>query len=432
MNASSFLTLLVLSCCYPLESLLSSDEPPEVDVLQYQVFLEPNFADQSISGHVRITYQIALEAESVSFDSGDLLVTKAKGDHIMGFRQEGKQTIISLSPDAPPLQEIELWYQGKPKRGLVFPKEQQLYSLYFTSDWMVCNFSPVDRAKLELTLLLPEGLTCVASGELQESATQEDHIRYVWRQDYETPAYTYGFAIGAFESWEIMQDRTKMVFYTDHYCPEDIETIFQTSGEMLDFFEEISGIPYPQSSYSQVLIGDHYQEMSGFAVLKHSYGYHLLLDSTETHLLSHELAHQWWGNRITCRNWQHFWLNEGFATFMSAAFNERHFGAAQYQKDIAAYRGVYEAIQAKGADKPLVFPNWNNPSRDDRNLVYFKGAYVLHLLRKEMGEEAFWQGIKEYSQTYLGQSVTTADFQKAMEQAADRSLVPFFERWVYE
>ena len=84
---------------------------------------------------------------------------------------------------------------------------------------------------------------------------------------------------------------------------------------MLDFFESKSGIPYPQKSYAQVLIGNHYQEMSGFAVLNHKYGTMVLKDGTETNLISHELAHQWWGNRITCRSWKHMWLNEGMATF---------------------------------------------------------------------------------------------------------------------
>ncbi|MEM9679926.1 MAG: M1 family aminopeptidase [Bacteroidota bacterium] len=210
-----------------------------------------------------------------------------------------------------------------------------------------------------------------------------------------------------------------------------MEQIFQYTGDMVSFFEEKTGIRLPQDSYSQILIGHHYQEMSGFAILRKSYGELVLNDSTETNLIAHELAHQWWGNSITCKNWNHFWLNEGFATFMSAAYNEHRFGKAKYQENIDAYFKVYDAIKSKGGDNPLVFERWLNPSRDDRNLVYFKGAYVLHLLRIELGEALFWKGIKEYSRAYYGKAVTTKDFQLAMEKASNQSLKDFFEEWVY-
>lgn len=200
---------------------------------------------------------------------------------------------------------------------------------------------------------------------------------------------------------------------------------------MLRFFEETSGIPYFQNSYSQILIGNHFQEMSGFAVLKQSYGEMVLKDSTEINLIAHELAHQWWGNMITCENLGHFWLNEAFATYMSAAYKEHRFGRDKYMQNIYAYYDVYKKIKAKGADKPLVFEGWSNPTADDRSLVYFKGAYVLHCLREELGDEDFWKGIKYYSQKYYGKSVVTQDFQEAMEKSTKRSLTAFFDKWIY-
>jgi aminopeptidase N len=200
---------------------------------------------------------------------------------------------------------------------------------------------------------------------------------------------------------------------------------------MIRFFEEKSGIPYIQDSYSQILMGNSYQEMSGFSMLKSSYGELVLKDSTEMNLISHELAHQWWGNMITCGNWNNFWLNEGLATFMSAAYNESRFGGEKYQADINAYRNVYEKIKNRGTDKSLVFEDWLHPSSDDRNLVYFKGAYALHMLRMHLGDELFWNGIKYYSKMYFGKSVTTRQFQKAMEESTNQSLEEFFNAWIY-
>ena len=166
-------------------------------------------------------------------------------------------------------------------------------------------------------------------------------------------------------------------------------------------------------------------------MLPESYGRAVLTGEGSVSLGAHELAHQWWGNMVTCRDWTHFWLNEGFATFMAAAYDERRFGQAQYLKDIDGVRRRYETVRDAGHDKPLVFPNWNRPTADDRTLVYQKGAYVLHLLREQLGEQAFWGGIRDYTRTHFGKSVTTVDFQKAMEQSSGRDLSKFFSAWVY-
>lgn len=119
------------------------------------------------------------------------------------------------------------------------------------------------------------------------------------------------------------------------------------------------------------------------------------------------------------------------ATFMSAAYNEHRFRNAKYEADINSYKNVYEGIKRREHDKSLVFKNWLNPTRDDRNLVYFKGAYVLHLLREEMGEDAFWKVIKLYSQKYFEKTVQTADFLKIMQDSSDKKLTPFFSKWGY-
>ena len=157
----------------------------------------------------------------------------------------------------------------------------------------------------------------------------------------------------------------------------------------------------------------------------------MLTDSSQINLAAHELAHQWWGNQLTCRSWNHFWLNEGMAVFMSSAFKEHRFGRAAYLADIEVYRQAWQKVEDKGLDKPLLFPDWSNPTPEDRTLVYYKGAYFLHLLREKLGEAAFWKGIQHYTQTHYGQSVESRDFQQAMEKGTGQSLQAFFGEWVY-
>jgi aminopeptidase N len=156
-----------------------------------------------------------------------------------------------------------------------------------------------------------------------------------------------------------------------------------------------------------------------------------MADSNAIGLIAHELAHQWWGNMVTCHAWTEFWLNEGFATYMAAAYREHRVGRETYLKDIASMKARYEEVRARGNDRPLIFPSWDRPTADDRTIVYQKGAYVLHELREMVGDAAFWAGIRRYTTDHFGKSVTTADFHIAMERASGMDLRAFFDRWVY-
>jgi aminopeptidase N len=110
---------------------------------------------------------------------------------------------------------------------------------------------------------------------------------------------------------------------------------------------------------------------------------------------------------------------------------EQRFGRAEYVREVETYRPSYQKVRDAGKDKSLVFPDWLHPTNEDRALVYDKGAYVLHLMREQLGEQAFWEGIRLYTRRYFSKSLTTADFQAAMERASGKSLADFFSKWVY-
>jgi len=407
--------------------------PSAVDVAKYHVVLEPNITNKSIRGNVVIDFYNYNKGSIVTFDSGDLIVDRVEGRFVKSFKQEKSTLIIELTTQTDEKQGVEIFFRGEPRKGLVFLTDKnQIYTVFSTDEWLVSNKAPSDKAKITMELIVPINFMGIGNGILvSRSILDEVRQKYIWNQEVEVPTYTFGFVVGEFNH---VVERVKGVsfqYYSSDYTENQLRTIFSNSEDMLDFFQEKSGIPFYQNSYSQILIGNHYQEMAGFAVLKSSYGRLVLNDVTETNLISHELAHQWWGNLITSKNWNHFWLNEAFATFMSAAYNEHRFGREQYLKDIKSYREVYLDIKKRGLDKKLHFQNWDNPTRDDRNLIYFKGAYVLHLLREKMGDEHFWKGIKMYSQTFKEKSVVSRDFQNVMEQSGEYDLQDFFDNWIY-
>ena len=401
------------------------------DILHYELSLSPNIQQASIKGELTICFTAAPDMTTIQLHAGNLSIDELSSYYVKGYRKEKSSLVIQLSEQLQGPQEIYIRYHGSPKRGLLFnPSQDQAHTVYFTDAWMPCHFEPADKATLSLNLVVPKEKQCIASGELQEIEEQGDKQLYKWKQDYETAPYTYGFAIGSFTEAKERYRDISLNYYASKLDETALKKVFEDTPAILRFFEEKSGIPYIQNSYSQVLIGNSYQEMSGLAVFNTSYPEFVFKDSSEIHLTAHELAHQWWGNMITCETFGHFWLNEAMAVYMASAFNEVRFGREKYEADIALYKGIYEDLLKRGKDHPLVFEKWNS-TRDNRNIVYYKGAYFLHLLREEMGDDTFWKCIRFYSESYWGKTVTTDDFKDAMEEISGLDLEGFFKEWVY-
>lgn len=402
------------------------------DVMSYEVTIEPNISQKYFEGVVTIDFESA--GDTVRFDCGNLKINHLEGDFVARHQQKDKQLIVHFNKQSPRKKRVVISYSGKSASGVkFFPEKKQMHTAYFTSHWMVCNIAPDDRAKINVHLIVPDKLKAVANGVLtSKESLGKDKTRFSWMQTNETPAYTYGFVVGDLNVYQNEYKNVSLEYYANHHTPEQLKQIFATTEDIISFFEEKTGTTYFQQSYIQVLgVGNTSQEITGLAILRDSYGEQVLNDPTQINLSAHELAHQWWGNMITCENWNHFWLNEAMAVFMSTAYKEHRFGKGKYNEDIQVYIGAYEKVKEKGVDKSLVFPDWNNPTPEDRTIVYYKGAYVLHLLKEELGDSLFWEGIKHYTQSNYGKSVNTRHFQTAMEQISKRDLSTFFNQWVY-
>jgi len=404
----------------------------DIDVLHYAATLEPDIAAKSVKGSVLIRFQTT--STEVELDCGDLTVdaVRAAGAPLR-FSVTNRRLRVSLQPEKR-VREIEIDFHGTPRRGIrFFPDRQQVYTVFSTSQWMVCVDDPADKATFSFKLILPASLTPMANGQLiSQRELPNDKRVSEWQQRTPIPTYIFGFAAGPFQVVKEKRRNVELQYFATNYTQQEVRRVFRDTPGMLDFFEDRAGVKYADRTYTQVLAaGGVEQEMSSFTALKEAYGKQLLENEQDLWLAAHEFAHQWWGNMVTCRDWNHFWLNEGIATFMAAAYLEHRFGRALYLREIETYRANYEKVRAAGKDKSLVFPDWLNPTREDRTLVYDKGAYVLHLLREEMGERAFWNGLRLFTRRHFGKSVVTTDFVAAMEEANGKSLKEFFAKWVY-
>ena len=438
-NISKLVSLVALFVITSNGLAQTNTSKPTFDVLHYDAEITPDINNKSVSGNVTITFKpLQKELDQITLSAGRLRVKAViKDGKSLNFRKTGRHLVIRFDQPLKKQSEhrVRVSYQGKPSYGVrFFPEKKQVYTIFSTSQWMPCVDSPDDRATFDLSLKGPTSkLEGLGNGEYLPTITTHTKIGFKWRQKVPVPTFLFGFAIGDFR--KVQEKRGATVFR--YMVPKDISEnealqIFRETISMLEFFERKSGMRYPLRSYTQVLAaGSPAQEMSGFAVMGENYGRGVLKDEKAIWLGAHEFAHQWWGNMVTNRDWTHFWLNEGLTNFLTAAYLQHRFGNEEYKKHIQRYRESYETVKKAGNDKPLKFPDWDRPTRDDRRIVYNKGAYFVHLLRLEMGEVDFWKGIKQYTQKYWGKSVVSKDFQRSMEKASGKDLSEMFDRWVF-
>lgn len=433
-----FTAMLVLFCLVWVRTAHTQGSPTQQDfgVLHYTARLDPNLSEKTLRGNETIRLVLLnADVRNIAFDAGDLVIdTVHQNGKKLSFEKVGKRLNIPLTGNYAANQHIaiQIKYHGAPRFGLEFhPEVDELYTIFSTSQWLVCLDAPDQRATLDLSVALPAGFNAIGNGQLAaKSRLSDKRVLYHWRQSEPVPSFVYGFAAGRFNKTDARAHGVHLRFLAQDLMASQLRHVFADSGDMLKFFGDRTGIPY-SGTYSQALVTRTIgQEMAGLALMSEAYGRDVLEKPADEDLIAHEMAHQWWGIGLTCRSWSDFWLNEGFADFMAAAYIQHRFGDEAYQAIVEHWHQSVERLAATGKDHSLVFQQWVHPSRDDRIVVYQKGAYVLHLLRAKLGEHAFWKGIQDYTQEFWGKSVTTADFKGAMERSSGKNLDGFFQQWV--
>lgn len=431
----------IIACCMAAAMFAGGSAvaaPRAFRVVHYEARIEPDVIAKTLSGTERIDVVAdAANVRELEFDAGTLEVLEARiGAVPATIIREGSRLVLRSSDALPTgvTQAVHLRFRGAPKYGLEFHGDPpQVYTVFSTSQWMVCLDDPSVRATLDLSVLLPQRFQALGSGAGAAPEPQADgRVLFRWRQDVAVPSFTYGFAGGMWR--EAREDVGGVQFRYLAWRRNDAELrkVFADTSDMLRFMAEKAGRPLQWKTYDQALVARTVgQEGAGFALLSEDYGARVLADPTGTGLIAHEAAHQWWGVMVTCADWGHFWLNEGFATYMAAVWQGERYGPEIFSATLTGWKTRVARLWTEGKDHALVYESWNKPTADDRAVVYVRGAYTLHLLREELGDAAFWKAIRFYTDRHWGRSVTTADFQAAVEQATGRDLRPFFDKWVF-
>ena len=402
------------------------------EILSYRVTLQPDFAQHAISGvmHIVVTSQ---GGTVLHLPLNDLQVSAVDTHGApLPYRIENKQLAVDL-PDADDGQhDVRIAYHGVPQEGLNFGPDY-VASTWQGCDWMLCDEDPGKKAPLTLELLLPPGYVSLASGvPAGEVRLTPELVRHTWHEELPYSGYLYGFAAGKFHHVETHAGNIALHYYG---VTEDVDALrrdFAPSAGMLAFLQEKAGVAMPHGAYRQLLIpGSEAQELSAFSVIGTEELAPMQANPQEDWAIVHEMAHQWWGNLLTCKNWSEFWLNEGITTFMVAAYKEQRWGHEAYVHEMAVQKKRYQAAIDAGYNKPLAYGGDYPSLKIRRAIQYAKGALFMEALRTELGDKVFWAGLRRYTQAHAGGSVISRDLQAAMEQAAGRKLDEPFGKWVY-
>ncbi|MEM7585261.1 MAG: M1 family aminopeptidase [Acidobacteriota bacterium] len=428
---SSFLTRTAVA---GLMTLLACDAIA-FSATHYALELEPDFEGRSLEARARITLQAGTEPASVlTLSSRRLQITSARwGRDVLELEKTagGWSAPLTRAQARASQAVLEVSYKAGPSPGLVFGKDH-VYTAFHTCHWLPCLESDLSRASIEIRLVLPAGFRSVASGRrLPSTNPGKRPDPHSWHQPSPYPLYTLGFAAGRFI--EVMDTADPRLRYLGlAQDPQILRTKFRDSARMLAWFEDKAGSPLPHPVYTQVLVpGAVAQEASSFSLIGARYLDPILDNPQEDWIIAHEMAHQWWGNQITCASWSELWLNEAIAVFMTAAWKQHRWGEAAYRRELGLFEKSWQAATEAGFDKPLSWTGSYPSLRIKRAIHYSKGALFFHALREALGETVFWQGLRHFSTTQLGKTVRARDLQVAMEAKAGRSLQPLFEAWVY-
>ena len=433
-----------------------ADEPyarsKDYDLQHSKIALKFDVEQKKIIGDVTHTLTTLRDNTSrLAFDSVGLTVQSVTVNKTAAkFETTATQLIVPLTGAGKKGDkfEVEIKYEGKPSKGAYFilpdkdyPQQpKQIWTQGESEDtryYLPTYDYPNDRLTTETILTVPAAWLTVANGKLIGVKDAGNGLK-TWTWQESLPSSTYLITVVAGEFDEVRDSwRGKPVTY---YAPKGrgdrLKINYSRTPQMLELFSRKLGVDYPWEKYAQSMVDDFVaggmENSSATTNASSSLVNPLLAPEYATGqdpLISHELGHQWFGDLVTCKDWGNIWLNEGFATFMETLWSENYF--PKEESEYERWSSVREWFEQPNLwAKPIVRHDFDDSSEFDGN-AYGKGGLVLYMLRHQLGDDAFYRGLKHYLEVNRGKNVVTADLAKAIEEETHTNLDQFFSQWVY-
>lgn len=414
-----------------------------IDVLRYELTIIPNFDLRTIQGAVFVTFASlvdGLESVDLDFYDGWQIDAIRFGGNPLAYVHENDVLRVYLPEPltAGATRAFSIQYQGTPQpagfMGLQFLDTaggartlSTLSQPYFARSWWPCKDTPTDKAQLQLYVLAPPGMFAASNGRLVGQQPAGQSTLYTWVESYPISTYNVSLAIADYVSWNetYVGPNQQQLTLEYHVFPEDEEAArfdFERTAEIVDFFVDRFGeYPFIQEKFGMaefVFVGAmEHQTMT-------SYGQFFLTgDRSYERIIGHELAHEWWGNSMTLTSWDDLWIHEGLATLSEGLWLEHAVGPTAYRNFLRNRESA-----CCGFNGPI-----SPPTQLFNDTVYNKSAWMLHMLRRMIGEGDFFAALRDLAarpELRYG-SITTAIFEEQFESSTGRELSWFFDQWLY-
>ena len=439
--------------------LFSEELPPyqrtrdrQVDIHHIKININVSLKNKSVKGHVVHTLSpLSDKLDEIIIDGEDMKISRVRLDgKDISFTQGEELIYLNLyNPIGwEDTVDIRIDYFSKPKKGLYFispdedypEKNWQAWTQGEEEDnhhWVPIYDYPNDRSTFECILTVNEKYTALSNGQLLSKVKNEDNTHtWHWRENHPMVSYLISFVVGNYVKVEDRYKGLPVNYWVYENNKDEAIRSFGRTPDMLEFFNKKIGVQYPYEKYDQVITEDFmFLGMENITLSHYSditmHDKYSIPDVSSHELVAHELAHQWYGNMVTTRNWANIWLNEGFASYFARKYLEHAFGydESEYlrQEEIDKY-----LKQDSLARYPSVYDRFYDPMDLFNAHVYEKGSLILNMINDQVGDEGFWRSINHYTISNKGKNVETSDFKKSIELITGQNLEWFFKQWLYE
>jgi aminopeptidase N len=459
--------------------------------IQYELFptfviefmllkIEPNFISKTLINceqklKIKLLYdlkEIKLDIAEMKIDKKDInssieidnvLVEEEKDKLIIQFKKiQEKNTEIELtikySPGYYLLKEINSSRMNPPHSGFHFISKsegQPAFQAWTQGEalesryWFPCIDDPNMKYPREIQIIVPsDEYIVISNGEndmteqetLDEEKDGKKKVKWIWKEPNPNTAYVTSVVIGKFSKENVKYDNERIslaYFWPNEIKKEDAMRSFSETPKMMEFFESYYGQRYPYKKYWQVTVDDFEfggMENTTCTTLTKDilHDEKVLPDyNFDITVVAHELAHQWFGDLVTCQSWSHIWLNEAFASYAEALYFEFSKNKDEFLYKVFQDNNRYLDEANQLYKRPIVTKIYKHPDELFDAHSYRKGASILHILRNTIGDTNFKNSIKEYLHIYKNSNAETDDFRKVCESITGRNLQEFFEQWIY-
>jgi aminopeptidase N len=454
---------LLLFGLQPVTAQTPAPQPPPLQtprnhdyhVEHYKIELTVDMPNKSIAGQTTITLKpVKSELKEIDLDAGQMNIGSVRlaSAGPLKFRYVDQEKLyVELDRPYPAGASvvIVIAYSAKPTRGLTFitpvpndPKRpNQVWSQGEAETnhyWFPCYDYPNDKATSETIITAADKYMVISNGELAgvTSDPAKKTKTWHWKMDQPFSSYLASIIIGEFAE---VKDYFKKVPVISYVYPDQVLNARVSLGrlpQMVAFFSDRLGVDYPYAKYAEITVRDFPGGMENITAT--TIGDASVHDKTaemdvrSDGLISHELAHQWFGDLLTCRDWGEIWLNESFAEFMADAWDEHNQGKDEYLRDMMENQHQYFMAWSGGVRRPVVTERYDDPDALFDTYAYPRGAATVNMLRFVLGDEFFWKALHHYVQKYEWKTVDTQELIKSIEESTGQNLAWFFDEWVYK